>query len=476
MTELTEFVDKRFKGRFLMVKTEPKNMRYQSSVNVGLAVLRKIVEAEGWFYKEVNYWQKVAPEDYHVIGFNIFYVTNIVNVLAFLRRNHLPLRAAEREHPPYLIGGGMGITNPEPLRDVLDIMVLGDGEEPLKAILQNYFLRAVKYEKLVNLDGVYYPRFSDAYDGSKAVYKELDSPFLIKNSKATIEISRGCRYHCKFCQYSWVNQPYREKLFPLVIKQIDEVLKRGVRNINFLSCDLGSYSCVNLLLDYCIERGVRLLNTDFRIDTYLPIADKLEQLKVRTVKVGLESFCEKARVAAGKNYSDELLDEFVETALHHKISNLHFYLIFGLPNEDYDLWLRQITALRARIQTVDRPIRLEFSITNFEPSPFTPYAEMPWVNFVEKAAFVKRYLQLLEQLGVVADASKKTYKNMHGRLGRKPEPYLLTMSLLHGNNKVPYLLWPFSDAGVNRSINQRFLKKIKPLLPSFTEGKKHEKG
>ena len=73
---------------------------------------------------------------------------------------------------------------------------------------------------------------------------------------------------------------------------------------------------------------------------------------------------------------------------------------------------------------------------NFEPAIFTPYEKEEFINFDEKHKFLKEFLKVLEEIGTIKDADKMWYGNMSGRLGRKPNPYNLTMTLLHGNEKL----------------------------------------
>ena len=51
---------------------------------------------------------------------------------------------------------------------------------------------------------------------------------------------------------------------------------------------------------------------------------------MRTLKVGVESFNECVRRDVNKPISKEEFDAFIDRALNNNISNLHFYLIYGL--------------------------------------------------------------------------------------------------------------------------------------------------
>src|SRR5690606_19638616 len=107
----------------------------------------------------------------------------------------------------------------------------------------------------------------------------INSEPVIYNKNAMIELTRGCKYRCKFCQYGWTNGKYREKDIELVKQQILYIKNKGIKNINLLSCNLGGYSKINEILDFCIKEKIRLMNTDMRINEYTEeIAEKLNIL------------------------------------------------------------------------------------------------------------------------------------------------------------------------------------------------------
>ena len=281
-----------------------------------------------------------------------------------------------------------------------------------------------------------------------------------------IELTRGCKNRCKFCQYGWTSGKCLEKDINLVKKQILNVKEKGIKNINLLSCNLGGYSDIDELLDFCIENKMRLLNTDMRIDAYTnEVAKKLNKLKVRTLKVGVESFNELVRKDINKKVSREQLDTFIDRALDNNISNLHFYLIYGLPTEnDYSDWFDYMKYLSDKRKNIERNIRIEFSITNFEPSIFTQYENESLINFTKKHEFLRKFLSKQEEYGFIKQSSKtKDYKNTHGRLGRKERSYNIGMWLLHGDRSLGKCLYNLNIKGIGRSIDMKIYDKIKKI-------------
>ncbi|HJN39973.1 MAG TPA: B12-binding domain-containing radical SAM protein, partial [Chloroflexota bacterium] len=74
--------------------------------------------------------------DFDAVGFSIPYELGASNILEMLDLGGIPVLAAERgADDPIVIGGGASLVNPEPLADFYDLIVIGEGEEILPALL-----------------------------------------------------------------------------------------------------------------------------------------------------------------------------------------------------------------------------------------------------------------------------------------------------------------------------------------------------
>ena len=69
--------------------------------------------------------------DFEIIGVMMSFEMDYTNLLAMLQMSNIKLRAAERneKEPLIVIGGPCAIFNPEPLAEVADAFVIGEGEE-----------------------------------------------------------------------------------------------------------------------------------------------------------------------------------------------------------------------------------------------------------------------------------------------------------------------------------------------------------
>jgi len=413
--------------KVLVVDTIPKNARNQGSINLGVAIVTKGLKAD-----TCHWWEVVENiADYQVIAFNIFYPTHLLNIYPFMKRNGIEPYAENRSGQIMWAGGqGVGVNG------ILDTM----------------------------MDHVFHGELDGDVQDKNGFWRRsvLDSGVFVKNDKAAIELTRGCKYRCGFCEYGWVHGgKYREKDFELVKAQIEDCLERGIKSINFMSANFGGYGPVHELIEYCGEKKVLVLNADACLRDLHKMMDHIPN---RYIKLGLESFNEVTRGSVGKNISDEELDELVDV-LMSKCSGIHFYLIYGLPGDDYERWLHwQKKIAEKRKAYTDRSIRIEFSITNFEPCAGTSLEDAPHVNFDEKHDFLRKWGQGLIDLGFHKGTSV-WYPNCGGRFGRKPDSYRLLMALKTMGSEAAERMIGHYKSGVGRSIKdnvaERFFKPLK---------------
>lgn len=448
--------------KFALVQLTPKDMRCQDSINLGLEIVKNIIDnKEGWEVDLYKFGETIKDiNQYDIIGFSIFYFTQMLNLVPFLKTNNIEPLRKNRNRKPLIVAGGQGIQNPKPIKDFIDVFMMGNGEGVVEYVLDNY-------DNIDKLKENEYLLIPDIKEEFKFAHKNIiDSNPVIFGKNCMIELTRGCKHRCKFCQYGWTNGKYREKDIELVKQQILEVKDKGIKNINLLSCNLGGYSKIIELLDFCIDNKIRLMNTDMRIDAYTDeVAKRLDKLKVRTLKVGVESFNEEVRKDINKKFTKEQLDGFIDRALENNVSNLHFYLIYGLPTEkDYTKWFEYMEYISEKRKNIDRNIRIEFSITNFEPSIYTPYEHENFVDFNIKHKFLREFLQIQEDCGYIKQkANTKDYKNTHGRLGRKERSYNIGMWLLHGDESIGKCLLQLDIKGIGRSVDMKVYDKIKKI-------------
>ena len=399
----------------IILNTIPADARSTGSINLGMEITKnKLNVSEAHWREQLDY----VPE---IIYANIFYITHIFNLISFLKRNNIEALKNKRRNTSIIVGG-QGVSNLNGcLDEIVDEIYMGESDGDY--IDKNGWVRV----------------------------SEINSDLNIKGNKAVVELTRGCKYRCSFCEYGWVHGgKYREKDISLVKSQIQTIKLSGINNINFLSANLASYSGINELIEYCAKNNIKILNSDLCIRDF----DKINNGTFsKSIKVGVESFDEITRKNMNKYISDDDLMEFFKEAT--KISsNIHCYLIYGLPNDNYAKWFEWVERLSYLRKGIEKPLRIEFNLTNFEPCKGTPLENAPMINFSDKNDFLQEWIENLIKFGFIKqkDGVGITYKNAKGRLGRKENSYLLLMKLRDSSSEITNAIIESLPNGVGRSI------------------------
>jgi len=114
---------------------------------------------------------KIPLDQFDILGFSLLYELNYSNILTTLDLGGIPLHSAERSLDyPLVIAGGPSAFNPEPVADIFDLFLIGDGEEAFLEIIDRFLIlkkesreKAALLNELSQIEGVYVPSLYPAY-------------------------------------------------------------------------------------------------------------------------------------------------------------------------------------------------------------------------------------------------------------------------------------------------------------------------
>lgn len=364
--------------------------------------------------------------DFDVVGVSVLYELTATNFLTILDLAGIPFRSADRDgRHPLVVAGGPGVSNPEPLADFFDAVVLGDGEEVFPEIIR--LERKARDDRkrnpagllrgLAGLPGVYVPSLYPlagregrlTVDRDAAAARGLPLPirkrvvrdlaafplpakplvpnFEIVHDRITAEISRGCNQGCRFCHASFYYRPQRERPASQLLRWLlDAAEGTGWDEVSLSSLSSGGYTGIEdlaqVLAPELKRRQVSLSFPSLRAGSLSRrLAEAVADYRKTGFTLAPEAGSQRLRDAVNKNLSEEQILEAVCTARRHGWDLVKLYFMIGLPGET-DEDLEAVATLVRKIQegaravsgpgVSRRPLSLNISVSPFVPKPHTP--------------------------------------------------------------------------------------------------------
>ena len=377
--------------------------------------------------------QPVSSAD--ILAVSLQYEMSFTSVLQILDLAGLPLRSADRDDThPLVIAGGPQADNPEPVAPFIDLVVLGDGEASMAAILDAYqemkaggmrrrdMIRAMAqrfewiyapslYEVMYHTDGTV--RSVTPSDTSVPVSIErcqtsdFDAapfplepivPFVeVVHDRIAIEIMRGCPQRCRFCHAGYTKRPLRTRSVDRILAMADQMYRAtGVNELGLLSLSTADYPDLRELSERTNEhfapRRVNISVPSLRVDKMLQsIPWMVNSVRKSGLTMAVEAANDDMRAAIRKLVTDGNLLDGVKAAYAAGWRSVKLYFMCGLPGErpeDID----GIVDLARKVSDARRelgkgPAKVNASVGWLVPKPYTPFqwAAQPSADYFHEA-------------------------------------------------------------------------------------------
>ncbi len=361
--------------------------------------------------------QAVARFD--ILGITLQHELTYTNVVRLLDLAGIERRAAARgEGDILVVGGGPGAFNPEPVAELFDLLVIGDGEEAIQDLVDlvarakaRGLGRRVLLEEAAGLEGFYVPSFyAPAYgdDGQLASLEprhgaparirkrsasDLDRwplparpivPFLeTVHDRANLEVFRGCTRGCRFCQAGYIYRPVRERSEEMLKSWAAELVRAtGYGEISLSSLSTADYSRIHTLAA-CLRDALAARQVSISLPSLRCEADSVElaALTRKARRSGLtfapEAGSQRLRDCVNKGVSEQDIITAIGRAYERGWRRIKLYFMIGLPGE-HEGDVLEIARLSKRLLRSDtgKPLpglQLVVSVSSFVPKPHTAY-------------------------------------------------------------------------------------------------------
>lgn len=373
--------------------------------------------------------------DFAVIGFAISFEMDYFNVVKMLMLSHVRPRAAERtERDPLVIAGGPCATfNPEPLAEIVDAFVIGEGEAIMPALMDAYHAgqsagddRAALRRRLGRVSGVYVPAlYTPVYDDAghlAAFTPEEGAPHSIARQWVhdldvhpahtvvvtedtefnfyLIETARGCGRHCRFCMAGYCFRRPRNRSLAVIEKQVRAALPYG-KKIGLMGAAISDYPEIDALCRSILGEGLSMSVASFRADSVTQeLVEALAASGLKTLTLAPEAGSARMRAVINKGIEEHHLFTAIDLGAAAHIPNFKLYIMVGLPfEEDADIDAIIDLAVRLRSYMDERGSHgmLTLSVNPFVPKPFTPFQWMPMAGKKRLDGIMKKITQELRR-------------------------------------------------------------------------------
>ncbi len=409
--------------------------------------------------------------DFDIVIFSVHYELDYPRILKMMEMSGINPFGSQRvvNDPLIVMGGPTLMANPEPMAPFADMVLIGDAEVLIPALIDYYPEYGKNIEEYANLVGFYVPSlgkhvvtkafvrdlsYSIKLIHDTAIELSLSNAKSIFSNPAILEIMRGCPRGCLFCMEGFVGRPVRfadiNSIKELVLRDLGKG-ERLVNGVSLIGLSVTDHPGFKELMSFLVnELSLNVSVPSLRVDSLDgDIIRLIAKGGQRVLTIAPES-SERLRRALGKGFSDDDIVRVAMDAANAGIDHLKLYFMVGLPGEGDDD-VKSVINLLSRLKRLG--IKHSLSVNPWIPKPHTPLQWLPMANDDIINARVK----------ALRNARTYTEFSTYNVLDAKVQALL---SL--GDRDVSNLIFEASLTGLDRGGSwRRLLRKYEDLLNKY---------
>ena len=469
--------------------------------------------------------------DFALIGFVLSFEMDYFNLVKILELGKVKLRCSDRgEKDPIVMAGGPCATfNPEPLSQVVDVFIIGEGEVIMPALMDAYhgaraegLSRQEILLRLAQVPGVYVPSLYEHHYDEKGRLQEIEAlsgapekisrqwvqnldehpahtVVVTDNTEFNfylIETARGCGRHCRFCMAGYCFRRPRNRSLEVINREVQEALQYRKR-IGLMGAAISDYPEIDELCRDILGEGLSMSVASFRADSVTEeLVTSLAQSGLKTLTIAPEAGSVRMRAVINKGIEEKHIFNTVKLGLKAGIRNFKLYIMIGLPfeqDEDIEAIIDLSNRVKDYMEAEGSKGTLTLSVNPFIPKPFTPFQWMPMADKKEveqKLRHLDKSLRKRKHIVVNVESPKEAYvQGVLARGGRRIGEALLRACELGGSKAFKRALkelgiraeaelyrqrdeeeifpWERLDMGFRREYLYQELKRAEELKPTL---------
>jgi radical SAM superfamily enzyme YgiQ (UPF0313 family) len=361
----------------------------------GVAADRAMLPDDGARDSQLVTLEEARPVgDYPVLAYSVAYELEIAGMIDTLDRAGIPALAAERDHrhPLIVAGGPLTFSNPAPLAPFCDVIILGEGEELIRELVELGrevgFAREAVWALLAGKPGYYLPhvhgervppvaQVDDALLPARSVIMtpntELADMFMT-------EAARGCSRGCTYCV---MRRSTNGGMRIVDRARIIAGIPADARRVGLVGAAVTDHPDIAAIVRDVVDGGRQVGISSLRADK---LDDELVGLLARggykTLTVAADGASERMRRVVERSTQARHLMRSAELARDHRLHTLKIYMMLGVPGET-DADVDELIAFSRELAAIHP--RVAYGLAPFVAKRNTPLDGSPFagINLVE---------------------------------------------------------------------------------------------